>query len=427
MPGAQSLDSLESRFTQKLDRAAFATYFVGAVVPLLALAVLTERFVLPAFGRDDWGAWTAIGGLTVVGLLSLSAFLFLRRSIHRALHRMTADKERLGKILRASEELADAPHAHVVAETVTRCAVELTGARGALLFLQNASDKSLTLCESFGDGAGCFESSQESLQELVEGAQAGRQPVILEGGRAAPAITAAAAIPFAAETGPGGVVLVLHTGSGARFAPEEVDALATLSGLARVALRSADLQDAQRNFFTHVTDILVASLDSHVDERQGHATAVAQLANLIGREMRVDDDRLQRLHFAALLHDIGMLRIPRSQHDNHVKVRQHPLLGHRMLSRIRLWGELAPIVLHHHEHFDGSGFPEGLDGRRIPLEARIIHVADAFELLVGGAGPEGRCTPQQALRRLREESGSRFDPEVLSACAAVLEPDDLTK
>jgi len=422
---------LESRFTQTLDRAAFATYFVGAIVPLLAFALVTQRFVLPAMGDDSRALWTVIGFFTVVGLLSLAAFLTLRRLVHRTLERMNADNLRLGEILRASRVLSEARHGHAVADTSARCALELTGAQAVLVMLRASQDKDLSLCESTGqDAAALYQSSESELSELVEQALASREPCRLELGAEDPALTderpsAALALPFGGEEGIGGVLLALHTAAGAEFATEQVDALSTLCSLTSVALKSADLQDAQRNFFTHVTEILVTALDTHVDQREGHGTSVAQVSNRIGRELGIDDQSMQRLHFSALLHDIGMLKIPRSQHGNFTVMRMHPVLGHRMLSHIRLWGDVAPVVLHHHEHFDGSGSPDGLEGDTIPLESRIIHLADAFDLLIRGEADGVPFTPAEALEKLRGESGSRFDPVVVRACAAVIERGDL--
>ncbi len=88
-----------------------------------------------------------------------------------------------------------------------------------------------------------------------------------------------------------------------------MDALTTLAGLTSVAMRNADLRDSQRNFFSHMTEILVTALDVHLDYNNGHGTRVAQTANRVGRAMNLDDGRLQNLHFASLLHDIGMLKI----------------------------------------------------------------------------------------------------------------------
>jgi HD-GYP domain-containing protein (c-di-GMP phosphodiesterase class II) len=423
---------LKASFTQTLDRAVFATYFVGAILPLLLFAVVTQRFALPALAHDSASAWSLIGALMVVGLSSLASFLFLRRLVHRALGQMNADNKRLGQILQASRTLSAAPHAHVVAESAAHCALDLTAAHAAYVFLESNSEKTLAMCESAGDGAqASFAANEAELLDLVEQARDSGEVATLrsgstQGGVVQTQIRSAAAMPLSAEGGPMGVVLVTHTEAEPDLGPAEIDALATLAGLVSVSLMTADLQDAQRNFFTHVTELLVSALDTHMQRRQGHASRVAQLANRLGREIQLTDDRMQRLHFSALLHDIGMLRIPSSQQGNLAKTRLHPVHGHRMLSRIRLWSAVAPIVLHHHEHFDGSGLPEGLSGQEIPLEARVIQVVDAYDLLVRAENEGESQSPTAALTQLREEAGSRFDPEILAAFAGLVERGDLS-
>ena len=207
-----------------------------------------------------------------------------------------------------------------------------------------------------------------------------------------------------------------------------MDAVTTLAGFVSVAFQSADLQNSQRNFFSHVTDILVAALDAQLDQgdgRVGHARRMAALANSIGRELELSEEPLQRLHFGSLLHDIGYLKIDRALHYDPAQCRNHPVLGHRMLSRIRLWQDVAPVVLHHHEWFDGSGYPESLAGADIPVESRIVAVADVFDKLTHEDFESPAVSPDAALARLRESAGQQFDPRVLDALEAVLSRGEL--
>jgi polar amino acid transport system substrate-binding protein len=178
-----------------------------------------------------------------------------------------------------------------------------------------------------------------------------------------------------------------------------------------VARANADLRDAQRNFFVHVTEILIAALDAHQHEQEGHARRVAHLAVHLGRELQLDEHRLERLHFAALLHDVGMLKIDTRRTQGRAHHRAHPSLGHRLLARIRLWEDLAPWVLHHHECWDGSGYPEGLAGEDIPLEARIIGTAEAFDTMASDSSYAPRGLPG-ALEEIRRGRGTQFEPRL---------------
>ena len=278
----------------------------------------------------------------------------------------------------------------------------------------------MSLHESSGASAQIVYSEHEDhLRELVEGALRDSRPVTAE--RKGEAPYASLAAPIVNEAGSESVLVVCHLEPGARFEPEQVDAVATLVGLTSGALQTADLQDLQRNFFAHVTDILVSVLDAFVDGRPGHAEKVARNVNQLGREMGLPDDQLRRLHFAALLHDIGMLRVPQSGHSDPKQFMKHTRLGHRMMSRIRLWESAAPSILHHHEWYDGSGYPDGLSRDAIPLEARIIAVADAFDAMVRPLGDGRGFSVEGALAEIRNGAGTQFDPEVVTALARLAE------
>jgi putative nucleotidyltransferase with HDIG domain len=233
--------------------------------------------------------------------------------------------------------------------------------------------------------------------------------------------TAAAVIPLAGDDMPIGALVVIRTNTDAPIDAMLMDALSTLAALASVSMRNSDLRDAQRNFFSHVTELLVNALDSHLQHQSGHGSRVAQYANRVGRELKLDEKQLQRLHFSALLHDIGMLRIDRTLLLNAAACDKHPNIGARMLERIRLWQDLAPIVLHHHEHFDGRGYPQCLAGEEIPLEARIIAVCEAFDVMVSSESYKVALEISEAVQELNDCKGSQFDPRIVETFLDLVE------
>jgi HD-GYP domain-containing protein (c-di-GMP phosphodiesterase class II) len=222
-----------------------------------------------------------------------------------------------------------------------------------------------------------------------------------------------AVVPLAGDPDPLGALAVIHASSSDAFAPGELHALTTLAGLASVALANADLRHAQRNFFSHMTDLLVSALDAHLGYHGGHGTRVAQYANRIGREMRLDDSILQNLHFAAQLHDIGMLKFEQAMQKTPKACEKHAVIGARMLGQIRLWEGVAPIVLHHHEWMDGTGYPEGLAGDAIPFEARIVAVCDAFDSMTSSTSYKVAMSLEASVQELEEGAGTQFDPDVV--------------
>jgi putative nucleotidyltransferase with HDIG domain len=407
-------------FSDKLDRVTFSTYFLGAVVPLIALAVVVQRYVLPTLD-DSIGAMGLVGLVLCAALLSLGSFLVLRNMTRHSLQRMDRDNHRLATLLRAASVLATVEHVTEATEHAARFALELAHAGNAFLFLRGAGDESAPLAATAGDGA-------EKLYESLEAALSAIPPLVLESGR--PLLQgpsdgargfAALAVPLPGDSAPMGVLMVLRASPAEEFGAEETDALSTLGALAAVALGNGDLRDAQRNFFAHVTEILVNALDAHLEFNEGHGQRVAQYANRLGRALGLDDVAMQRLHFAALLHDIGMLKMDRTQQMSRTTCERHTILGSRMLGRIRLWKELAPIVHHHHERWDGSGYPDGIAGTDIPLEARIISVCDAFDSMTSHSSYREARSVDGAVAELEACQGTQFDPDMVRAFRALVE------
>jgi putative nucleotidyltransferase with HDIG domain len=406
-----------SVFEQGLEKAAFLAYFLGAVVPLLALAFVVHRYALPQLREGPWPY--ALGALTVsFSFLSLGAFFLLRRVTWSTIQRMDKDKQRLETLLEASGSLGKAVHQDEVHEAAAACAVKLTDAEAAFVLQETQADPSPAwVCQEGSSASALQERFQPTLESMLELALSGERPVLHGHGEKAangrdPDLLAAA-VPILSDRHRG-ALLVANGARRGGFAAAPIGALSTLGALASVALSNAELREAQQNFFVHVTDMLLSALDSHMDLQTGHARRVAHFANRMGRELGLEDERLQRLHFAALLHDIGMLKISPELRHNQQACRQHPMLGFRMLHPIQLWEDIAPFVLLHHEWFNGKGYPKGLAGEQIPLEARIIGVAEAFDSMTSRASYKTPVPSGEALRRITEGAGTQFDPALAS-------------
>lgn len=388
-----------------LDRAAFKIYFLGSLVPLVALGVVVEHYALPRMRDGADAAWLlAIVGF--VGMLSLGAFAMLRAIMRGALERMKRDNRRLKGLLHVSTALGAAQHVTEALTSACREAQSLAHADAAFVFLKGDEDDAPSLASQHGDAAeSLYASHAGAIEELMRTAVESARPALRDGD---PAVVA---VPLPIDASARGALAVLRRSG--RFDADEVDALSTLAGLAAVAFQNADLRDAQRNFFSHVTDMLVTALDSHLGFHHGHGQRVAQLANRLGRAVGLDDASLQRLHFASLLHDIGMLKLDRDQHMTRSVFDKHTLWGYRMLARIRLWKDSAPIVYQHHEWYDGSGYPEGKSGDAIALEARILSVCDAVDSMTAETSYRSPMSLEKALAELARCSGTQFDPALV--------------
>jgi diguanylate cyclase (GGDEF)-like protein/putative nucleotidyltransferase with HDIG domain len=151
-----------------------------------------------------------------------------------------------------------------------------------------------------------------------------------------------------------------------------------------------------------------------------HSEEVLDLVEQVARVLIVDEHEVQRVRYAALLHDIGKVGIPDEilqkegalDDDEWQSMRQHPVIGERILRAIPGLGSVARIVRHEHERFDGSGYPDGLSGEEIPIGARIILACDAYNAMISDRPYRKALTHALAIRELAKNAGTQFDPEV---------------
>ncbi len=412
-----------SLFHERIDRALFAVYFLSAVIPLGAFMYVGNRYALPAL-EDDMTAMLGMAGLMLgIGMLSLVSFFALRRIVAQSIDSMNGDNERLQRVLKASSELSEAPHSQAVFKAALEWARRLSGAGTALFVLPSEGDKAMELLAALGKGEVFFEKQKPMLYELVATAVSENRTVTLEDDAAGKGSILVA--PFPKQADNGGAIVVVRKGNAEGFRSSEMDTLSMLSAITSVSLHNADLQDAQRNFFTYVTELVVMAVDSHVSYRDGHSKKVAELANRIGRELNLSDEQLHVLHFSSLLHDIGMLKLSRAQHTSPQHYQQHPVIANKMLARIRLWGDVAPVVLHHHERFDGTGYPTGLAAQDIPLESRVLCVADAVDAMSRDDNRRTGMSLEDICEELRECAGTHFDPTVVQAFLRTVERGEI--
>jgi putative nucleotidyltransferase with HDIG domain len=182
---------------------------------------------------------------------------------------------------------------------------------------------------------------------------------------------------------------------------------------------------------------LLKSLSETIDARdpysRGHSRRVARYALAMGRAMGWSSARQERLEIAALLHDVGKLGVeafilakPTSLNELEMAtVRYHPLLGVRILESVQQLADIIPFIRHHHERFDGGGYPDGLKGENIPLEARILTVADAYEAITSNRPYRKSRSPREALQEIRKGAGTQFDPRIVEIFQRVFEDGQL--
>jgi HD-GYP domain-containing protein (c-di-GMP phosphodiesterase class II) len=178
-----------------------------------------------------------------------------------------------------------------------------------------------------------------------------------------------------------------------------------------------------RELFFGTVSALSQAIDAKDGFTRGHADRVSRIAGAIAREMGLSERHIEEIELAGLLHDIGKIGVEdrilmkpvRLDPDEQELMRRHPIYGASILRPSVSLRPLVPLVLHHHENFDGSGYPEGLKGEEIPLGSRIIIVADAYEAMTSDRIYRKAIGHERALDQLNRYKGIQFDPMVVRA------------
>jgi len=204
---------------------------------------------------------------------------------------------------------------------------------------------------------------------------------------------------------------------------EHVEAFENLATLAGVAVQEERIQERMEDLFMSVIVSLTMALEAKDPYTEGHSVRVAAYSEAIGKQLGLPPATLDMIHRSCLLHDIGKIAVDETilakrGHLNAMereKMDMHVLIGEDILRPISLLHPLLPGVRHHHERYDGTGHPDGLRGEAIPIEARIMAVADAFDAMTSSRPYRKPMPEEEALAELRDAAGTQFDPRVVGA------------
>ncbi len=224
------------------------------------------------------------------------------------------------------------------------------------------------------------------------------------------------------------------------FTAEEVKLLEELAGdlaysiiTLRTRIALAESRERLSQSLEGSVEAIAAMVESRDPYTAGHQKRVARLCGMIARRMGLSDDQIQGLRLAGLIHDLGKIHIPaeilsRPGSLNSIEfelIKTHPQVGYDILKDIAFPWPIADIVLQHHERMDGSGYPKGLKGDGILIEARILAVADVVEAMASHRPYREALGIEAAVADIRQQRGIKYDAAVVDACIAILSEHDL--
>lgn len=185
--------------------------------------------------------------------------------------------------------------------------------------------------------------------------------------------------------------------------------------------------DIRQSYLTTVKTV-AAAIEANDPYTKGHSERVSELTLALGKELGFPERELQKLQYVALLHDVGKIGISESilnkpgtlTEEEYEEIKRHSAIGAEILEKIQFLSNKSEIILYHHEKYDGSGYPAGLKGTEIPVEARILSIADAYNAMTTSRPYRNAMTPAAAVEELTRCSGIQFDPELVKTFKAVL-------
>lgn len=429
-----------SRRRAMLITAVIIAVYTAVFIPRLVTQIeVHDELFIELFGR--WGLFSAAGA-------ALSSFrLGVAREKEKVLDAERQKVSRLELLMELSNTISASLRIEQVLQVMAARIVEAIEATYCTIFLLDEDEGDLQLAAAHSrhpldltsrlglivskSEVPRFEAVLKSREPMIVGGR--REGESMHSGRMEELLGAAQSLllyPLIVEGRPAGVVCIGEQRSWERSpVSKEKEALCqTIVNQGAVAVGNALSHEALEEAFIGTIRSLAETIDAKDPSTRGHSDWASKYALMIGRQAGLDEDKLENLTYAGYLHDVGKIGIPdevlskpgRLTQEEWRLMKKHPIISARILEPVRISEDVKAAVRHHHERYDGKGYPYGLAGDSIPLAARILAVADAFEAMTSDRPYRKALSDEQAVAELVKCSGTQFDPSIVRHFLAAL-------
>lgn len=356
----------------------------------------------------------------------------------RAIRRRAAEFQTLYEVAQSITSSVRLDH---VLNVIVNGALAVIDAKGAIIRLLNPEGTELRLAAVAGLSQQYLEKGPVLVarSELDRRALNGRHAVVSNVQRdpawqypdaaAEEGLSSVLTVPLKTATAVKGVIRV-YAHVPRTFSRGEVELLTAFANQGAIAIENAELFEDIRQGYYETVRALARAIEAKDPTTLGHSERVTDLVTSLARAMGRSEDDIELIRFATVLHDIGKIGVAETileegrelSSTDEMFIRMHPLIGKSILGPVEFLNPVLDIVLYHHEHWDGSGYPEGLSGTDIPEVARMVAVANAFDILVSPTDGSAALSEYEALREIMGGAGAKWDPKVVAKFARLHGP-----
>ncbi|MFB3897227.1 MAG: HD domain-containing phosphohydrolase [bacterium] len=345
----------------------------------------------------------------------------------------------LSAVLEVSRAISANLNTDIVLQMIMRYSLNLLQAESGSIMMLDETSGELSIKAAVGLNEEIINKEKRKLGEGIAGWVAqSAQPLLLRDGlhdsqfrniKKKESVKDALCVPLTYQGKVLGVISVNNRVGEKTFQDKDLELLSTFASQAAIAIHNSRLYSYLREIYVSTIKAFAVAIEARDPYTRGHSERISQFAVAIAQEMNLESDQLDTIRDAALLHDIGKIGVRESilqkptklNDDEYREMQRHAVLGTQILQSIPSLKPLLSIVHHHQEKFNGTGYPDKLSGVSIPLGARIIAVADAFEAMTSDRPYRPARSVKQAIKELKKFSGTQFDPSIVTAFIHILE------